>query len=82
MESEYTIITEMQKGGFVHIEIIRASDESRWGGCLEKDADLNAPLPCMFADEPGIVPILIAEDVKAAILAKWAELGRPLPSDA
>lgn len=75
MEPKYEISFEVVKGGFVNLIVTRKTGEQidRWGGCLEKDADLNAPLPCMFGDEPGIVPIYIAEDVKAAILAKWDE---------
>ena len=79
METTYEISFEVVKGGFVNLVVTRKTGDQAdlWGGCLEKGADLNAPLPCMFADEPGIVPILIAEDVKAAILAKWAELEAP-----
>ena len=76
MEPIYKISFEVVNGGYVNLIVTRKMGDQAdpWGGCLEKGADLNAPLPCMFADESGIVPILIDEETKTAILAKWAEL--------
>jgi len=76
MEPTYEISFEVVKGGFANLIVTRKINDrvDCWGGCLANGSDLNAPLPCMFADEPGIVPVLIDEETKAAIVTKWAEL--------
>lgn len=63
---------EVLKSGFVVFTI--ANGERLWGSCLEKGADLNAPLPCMWEGDEAITPVHLDEETKAAILAKWAEL--------
>lgn len=57
--------------------IIQDSGESEYKYWLSPTlfgGDLDKPLSCQWDGDTEIVPVLIAEDVKAAILAKWAEL--------
>jgi len=76
MEPTYEISFEVVKGGFVSLVVTRREEErvDSWGGCLEKGADLNAPLPCMWEGDEKITLVYLDDKTKAAILAKWAEL--------
>jgi len=75
MKPKYAVSIEFQKCGYVHFDIARMMETSNdlWGGCLEKGADLDAPLPCMWEGDEKITPVYLDDETKAAILAKWAE---------
>ena len=69
---EIIVSISFVEGGFVNLLI--ANGERQWAGYLAKDANLDAPLPCMWEGDEKITLVLLPEDVKTAILAKWAEL--------
>ena len=48
--------------------------EKVWGISFHKGDDLNAPLPCQWEGDDRITPVLLDDEIKATILAKWAEI--------
>lgn len=69
------ILFEIVGVGYANITVER-KDGKKWGASLPPDTDLSIALQCMWEGDTEITPVLIPDEIKTAIVAKWAELGK------